>query len=76
MLSSRMISAVLSRSDGISERRNDDGAMYGEQRLVELIGRNAGASAETIAAVVEKDVLGFSRLPLNDDLAMLVLAVG
>jgi serine phosphatase RsbU (regulator of sigma subunit)/PAS domain-containing protein len=63
-------------TDGISERRNDDGAMYGEQRLVELIGRNAGASAETIAAVVEKDVLGFSRLPLNDDLAMLVLAVG
>jgi serine phosphatase RsbU (regulator of sigma subunit) len=62
-------------TDGISERRDSSGGMYGEERLVEAVMRAAAGSAEEIAAAIEEDVLRYSQLPLSDDLAVLVLAV-
>jgi PAS domain S-box-containing protein len=59
-------------TDGLVEGRGDQMA-GGEQRLREVLGKVAGASAEEIAERVERAVREEERAPVQDDTAFLVL---
>jgi serine phosphatase RsbU (regulator of sigma subunit) len=60
-------------TDGIEEARGDAG-FYGYDRLVELLGRHAGAVPEVVCAAVEQDVVEYLAGRAHDDIA--VLSVG
>jgi serine phosphatase RsbU (regulator of sigma subunit) len=59
-------------TDGVTERRSEHG-MFGEEGLVAVLRRCAGAPAPEIAAEIHRTVVGYSREPARDDLAVLVL---
>ena len=63
-------------TDGVTEARAPDGDLFGEERLVALLGSLAGLDAETIAGRVERAVLDFQENDLRDDVAVLVLRAG
>ncbi len=66
--------ALVLYTDGVTEARGAR-EMFGEERLRELLSRQAGRSAHEIAAIVERSVVAFHGGPLSDDLAVLVLRV-
>lgn len=63
--------ALVLYTDGVTEARGTDG-LFGEERLVEVLGAVAGGSAEEIAASLEAAV-GAHRRSGADDLAILVV---
>lgn len=60
-------------TDGVTEARNAAGEFFGEERLLTLVGRLAGASAGEIASAIEERALGFQDGRARDDIAVLVL---
>jgi serine phosphatase RsbU (regulator of sigma subunit)/putative methionine-R-sulfoxide reductase with GAF domain len=65
---------LLLYTDGLTESFNDEGAFYGEERLLEAILANQCISAHDLLDVVEKSLLDFVRdMPPADDLTMLAL---
>jgi GAF domain-containing protein len=64
--------AVVFHTDGVTEERIA-GRMFGEERLVELLGASAGMSAAGIADRIERAVLEFKPGPPADDVAVIVL---
>lgn len=62
-------------SDGITEAMNAAGEPYGDDRLLEILGRHAGAPAqalvETIAHAVDEYVAG---APQADDMTLLIIS--
>ena len=59
-------------TDGATESFNADGEEFGEQRLVESIGRNCGFPAERLAGAVLSEVLAFSGREQFDDITLIV----
>ncbi len=66
--------ALFLYSDGIPEAMDRQGREYGDQRLLDLIGRTGGLSAEQSAQRVLEDVRRFlDGHPPNDDITLVVL---
>ena len=63
-------------SDGVTEARDPDRAMYGKKQFEKVLAENAGSSARDIVEAVRKDIArhrGPERL--NDDTTLLVLKI-
>lgn len=61
-------------TDGVSEAMNSQREEYGEDRLGEIIRRNAHASAEAILEAVKQDVTRFvDGAPQHDDITLVLL---
>ena len=61
-------------TDGLIEARSPDGIL-GEERVRELLAREAGATADGLAAKLDELAADFSRLRRRDDLALLIARV-
>ena len=65
---------ILIGTDGIHETRNDTGAMFGQQRLREIIRRHADASAKTIRDAVISTIQDFrGNASQEDDVTLVVV---
>jgi sigma-B regulation protein RsbU (phosphoserine phosphatase) len=67
--------ALVLYTDGVTEARRA-GEMFGEERLHDVLARQAGRPAQEMAEAVESAVVGFRGGSLQDDLAVLVVRVG
>jgi serine phosphatase RsbU (regulator of sigma subunit) len=66
--------SLLLYTDGLTESFNNDGDLYGEERLMQAILANQCSSAHEVMDVIEKSLLDFVQdMPAADDLTMLVL---
>jgi serine phosphatase RsbU (regulator of sigma subunit)/putative methionine-R-sulfoxide reductase with GAF domain len=66
--------SLLLYTDGLTESFNNEGAFFGEERLLAALRANQCASASDLLDVVEKSLLDFVQdMPPADDLTMLVL---
>lgn len=64
-------------TDGITEANNEQGAMYGEDRLRAVITSSAGRAAGEILDAILADVKTFSgSAPQYDDITLMVIRVG
>jgi sigma-B regulation protein RsbU (phosphoserine phosphatase) len=60
-------------TDGITEPENEYGEMFGEQRLIELVSRNAKLDDAAIIQVVMDAVRQWTGAPeLSDDMTLLL----
>jgi len=65
---------LLLGTDGIWEARNTADAMYGKDRLREVVRAHAALSAEAIVAAVHADVAAFqASSPRDDDITLVVI---
>jgi sigma-B regulation protein RsbU (phosphoserine phosphatase) len=65
---------LLLGTDGIWEARNPADAMYGKERLREVVRRHAALSAEALVAAVHADVAAFQEsAPRDDDITLVVV---
>ena len=63
---------VVLYTDGVTEaRRGRD--EFGEERLIELLGRCAGMSASEVTATIETEVMAFQDGLARDDIALLAI---
>ena len=61
-------------SDGVTEAVNASNQMFGNERLEQLVKKNASLSAQEIKDRIEQDVLAFTRgLPQGDDITLIVM---
>src|SRR5208283_1460929 len=60
-------------SDGVTEAGIDIGAEFGEDRLLRLLGRGVGRSAESLVQSIVDDVVEFSGPERHDDVTVVVL---
>ncbi len=67
--------ALVLFTDGVIEARDEEGELFDEQRLRDLLADCAGLDAAEIAKRVEEAVLGYSAGEPADDTAVLVLRV-
>lgn len=65
--------AVVLYTDGVTEARNPSG-LFGEERLLEVLGAASGGTAEAIAGALDEAVRAH-RSGRDDDLAILVIQV-
>lgn len=63
---------VVAYTDGVTEAQRGD-EHFGDDRLVELLRRNAGRPADDVASAIEDAVLRFQSGNARDDIAILVL---
>jgi phosphoserine phosphatase RsbU/P len=66
--------ALVLYTDGLIEARSPDGIL-GEERVRELLEREAGLTADELATRLEDLAAAFSRLRRRDDLALLIARV-
>ncbi len=67
-------SVLLMGTDGIAERRNRQGAMYGRTRFRTVAARHAHEDADAIVAAVFDDLAAFSEgVPAEDDVTLMVI---
>ncbi|WP_296223966.1 SpoIIE family protein phosphatase [Ralstonia sp. UBA689] len=67
-------SALLLYTDGITEAFNQNGEAYGEQRLTDVLARNAGLRAEPQLNALIEDVSAFAAsAPQSDDITCLAV---
>jgi sigma-B regulation protein RsbU (phosphoserine phosphatase) len=60
-------------TDGITEPENDYGEMFGDDRLIEVLLRNAGRADQKVVDAVMEAVLSWTGSPeLQDDMTMLL----
>ncbi len=65
---------ILIGTDGVRERRNAKGVLFGKERLIQMLERNADSSAERIWRDVIDEVMAFGEgHPVEDDITLLVL---
>ena len=64
---------LLLYSDGISERRRDDGSLFGPDGIHRVLSDNADASAAIIARALQDAIIGAASSPLRDDATLLVV---
>ena len=67
---------VILHSDGVFDRRRADGRTFGIAGIQAAVASARGTSAAAIARAIQHAVVGASREPLEDDAAVVVLAVG
>jgi phosphoserine phosphatase len=64
-------------TDGIYEYENGAGKMFGDQRVVDLVCKEAGSPAERILHRIVDEVTAFaSGAPQNDDMTLLIVKRG
>jgi serine phosphatase RsbU (regulator of sigma subunit) len=67
-------STLLVYTDGVTEAESPDGGMFGEERLIELLGGSRGSDAEAIVDGAVAALDEFARgHPQSDDLTLLAL---
>jgi anti-sigma regulatory factor (Ser/Thr protein kinase) len=54
-------------SDGLTEAKNVQAEMYGEQRLVDFVQQGAGADLQQLIQSIWQDVVGFAQSEIFDD---------
>jgi sigma-B regulation protein RsbU (phosphoserine phosphatase) len=65
---------LLLGTDGIWEARDAGDAMYGKDRLREVIRRHAGGTAAELVAAVHADVAAFQAgAPRDDDITVVAI---
>ncbi len=64
---------LLIYTDGLTERFNEQGDAYGEQRLLQQLGAEAGNDPQQVLAAIVEDVERFAGVhPADDDQALLL----
>jgi serine phosphatase RsbU (regulator of sigma subunit) len=66
--------ALVLYTDGLIEARSPEGVL-GEERVREMLAREAGSTADELASRLEALAEGFTRLRRRDDLALLIARV-
>jgi PAS domain S-box-containing protein len=66
---------VVLYTDGVIEARDATGLVFGDERLIELIGSCSGMYPDGLADVIQAAAVDFQQGRLRDDLAVLVLRV-
>jgi PAS domain S-box-containing protein len=61
-------------TDGVTEARGPEGR-FGQARLIALVRQCVELNAESIAARIEEEVLGFQVGKLRDDMALMVIRI-
>jgi len=65
---------VAAITDGIYEYENREGKMFGDQRVMDLVREEAGASAEQLLKRIVDEVSTFAAgAPQNDDMTLLIV---
>ena len=60
-------------TDGITEPENEYGEMFGDERLIELIGKNAERDEAAIASMIMDAVMQWTNSPeLFDDMTLML----
>lgn len=66
--------ALVLYTDGITEALNSQEALFGEERLINVISQNVGAPATVLQDAILNDLMHFvQEVPLMDDVALAVL---
>ena len=67
---------ILIGTDGIWEMRNDQGEMFGKDRLKKIIRDNSSATAKEMLAVINGTLADFrGSARLEDDVTMVIIKV-
>jgi sigma-B regulation protein RsbU (phosphoserine phosphatase) len=61
--------ALIFYTDGLVDRRSDDGTRYGEERLISVARGARELAAESIASWIDEHVRGYGSAPLRDDIS-------
>jgi sigma-B regulation protein RsbU (phosphoserine phosphatase) len=63
-------------SDGLTEAKNAQAEMYGEQRLVDFVQQHGGADLQDLIQDIRQDVVGFSQSEIfNDDFTCVAVRI-
>jgi sigma-B regulation protein RsbU (phosphoserine phosphatase) len=63
-------------TDGITEAVNKRSQMYGEERLLSVVEKNRGCSAQDLLNAIEKDVRRFEpKQRQHDDITLVVIKI-
>lgn len=65
---------LVAYTDGITESLNEDGEEFGENRLIQLIQKHSGLSADQMKSVIVDEVLSWTFAEERDDDMTLVVA--
>lgn len=64
-------------TDGVTEATNAKDELYGEERLLSVLNRNAGLKPEALLASIQKDIDSFvNEAPQFDDITMVAFNIG
>lgn len=65
---------LLIYSDGLPEARNEDGELFGEERIPKLLAESIGKSAQAVIDTIYLQVDAFTgKAPIADDMTLLVI---
>ena len=65
--------ALVFYTDGVTDTRGEDGELFGEERLSELLARAAALDADEVASRIDDALQAFEYGQQRDDVALLVL---
>ena len=65
--------ALVLYTDGVTDTRGEDGELFGEERLSELLARAAALDADEVASRIDDALQAFEYGQQRDDVALLVL---
>jgi serine phosphatase RsbU (regulator of sigma subunit) len=68
--------ALVFYTDGVTDTRGEDGDVFGEERLSELLDGSAALDADEVAARIDDALQAFEHGHQRDDVALLVLRAG
>jgi PAS domain S-box-containing protein len=68
--------ALVFYTDGVTDTRGEDGELFGQDRLNELLDATAALDADEVASRIDEALQDFERGQQRDDVALLVLRAG
>ena len=68
--------ALVFYTDGVTDTRGEDGELFGQERLSELLDGAAALDADEVASRIDEALQAFERGQQRDDVALLVLRAG
>jgi PAS domain S-box-containing protein len=68
--------ALVFYTDGVTDTRGEDGELFGQDRLSELLDGAAALDADEVASRIDEALRDFERGQQRDDVALLVLRAG